>query len=142
MKILPRTFLWLALTACFAFAALTVTAQRQSGKDTLKPNPTPAPALKPIGSCDTIKGCKALKAACESKEVGGTFNPSKPDKSAGVCEKSASQGDLPANDLAAAIKKTGDAKCFTHALCGALKKTCKGTYSQPYPNVPQGTCKD
>jgi len=142
MKTFIRTFSFLALAACLAVTALNVTAQRQSGKDALKAGPTPGPVLKPIGSCNTTKGCKALKAACESKEVGGTFKPAKPDGSAGICEKSASREDLPANDFAAASKESGDAKCFNHALCGALKKTCKGTYNQANSNVPHGTCKD
>ena len=143
MKTLTRTFSLLALAACLAMAALTVTAQRQGGKGALKAGPTPGPALKPIGSCDTAKGCKALKAACESKEVGGTFKPSKPDGSAGICESSASQNVLPGiGNLAAAGKQTGDSKCFTHALCNVLSKTCKGTFTKPNSNVPHGTCTD
>lgn len=143
MKTFIRTFSFLALAACLALTALTGAAQRQGGKDALKAGPTPGPALKPIGSCDTTKGCKALKAACTSKEVGGTFKPSKPDDSAGICESSASKDVLPGiGNLAAATKETGDSKCFTHALCNVLSKTCKGTFTKPNSNVPHGTCAD
>ena len=143
MKTLNHTFSILALVTCLTLIALTATAQRQGGKDALKAGPTPGPALKPIGSCDTAKGCKALKAACHSKEVGGTFKPSNKEGTAGICDSAASKDVLPGiGNLAAATKETGDSKCFTHALCNVLSKTCKGTFTKPNSNVPHGTCAD
>ncbi len=153
MKPALRIFSALALASCVAAAVFTVEAQKKPRKGGAGPtNPTPtqdikspakSPQPKAIGSCDSLKGCKALKAACESKDVGGTFKPSKPDGSAGVCDKQMSKGSPQgASDFAAAGKDSHDATCFTQALCNALKKTCKGTYQQDNSNVPYGKCID
>jgi hypothetical protein len=153
MKPAFRIFSALALASCVVAAVFTVEAQKKSRKgDTGPTNPTPtqdiksptkSPQPKAIGSCNSLKGCTALKAACESNDVGGAFKPSKPDGSAGVCDKKTSKGSPQgANDFAAAGKDSHDATCFTHVLCNALKKTCKGTYQQDNSNVPYGKCID
>ncbi|HEV2669189.1 MAG TPA: hypothetical protein VG324_30005 [Blastocatellia bacterium] len=153
MKSAFRTFSALALAICVVAAVFTVEAQKKPRRgDTGPTNPTPTQDIKSpaknsqpkaIGSCDSIRGCNALKAACESKDVGGTFKPSKPDGSAGICDKKMSKGSPQGvSDFAAAGKDSHDATCFTQALCNALKKTCMGTYQQDNSNVPYGKCID
>jgi hypothetical protein len=151
MKSAFRTFSALALAICVVAAVFTVEAQKKPRKGGAGPtNPTPtqdikspakSPQPKAIGACDSLKACISLKVAC--KAVGGTFTPSKPDGSAGVCDKESSKkSPQRASDFAAAGKDSHDATCFTQALCNALKKACKGTYKQDNPNVPYGKCID
>jgi hypothetical protein len=92
-----------------------------------------------VGSCNSGKGCRALKKAC-LKLKGGTFKPADSQGNSGICDApsqslgSGSQGVLVANP-----NVTQDAHCFSFALCKELRKTCQGTYSQTGSN---GTCKD
>lgn len=139
----------LFLVVWVSIASFPVEAQKQRSKESPGPtNPTPtqdikapskSPKGKTIGDCDSVKGCKALKAACESKQVGGAFKPSKPDSSAGICVKEVTK---PTGNLTAPTKDARDANCYVHALCQALKPRCQGTWKQDYPNTGQGKCID
>ncbi|MEK6303513.1 MAG: hypothetical protein AABO41_22630 [Acidobacteriota bacterium] len=149
MKSAIRIIPIMALVIWVSAASFPVEAQKQRSKEGTGPtNPTPTqdikssgkdPKRKTIGDCDSVKGCKALKSACESKQVGGTFNPSKPDGSAGTCVKEATKA---MGTIAAATKDARDANCYSFALCQALKTRCQGTWKQPYPNTGIGKCVD
>lgn len=144
MKPITRILPILLLVACAA--SFSVEAQQKTGAS--KPGPTnpqdikspsKGPARKTIGDCNSAKGCKALKAACESKEVGGAFKPSNKEGTSGLCVKEAAK--VPGN-FTAPGNDTHDANCYTRALCGALRTKCKGTWKQDYPNSGIGKCID
>jgi hypothetical protein len=94
---------------------------------------------KPVGSCNSAKGCRALEKAC-LKLKGHTYKPS---NGGGICDDGkpkAATRKKGTTTLSAVGVNVNDAKCFSAALCTELRNTCQGDFEQKMPNY--GVCKD
>ena len=147
-------FAAVAMTAAFANSNHT-RDNLQSEFTAALPSPTPPAAAeggKIVGTCNTVKGCKALKDACKSLKK-HSFKTTDADGKLGVCiDQSASQPNFylrnsnppgqphkkPSADLGlAAPKNTSEATLYCHGtvMCRKVKNICAalgGNYTPVY----------
>lgn len=97
-----------------------------------------------VGTCNSAKGCKALKRACLKAK--GTYNDVNNGSSLkGTCSDKSTAKAKPTGSakLAANTGPVEDAFCSTKSFCKVLKQTCSnsgGTYKPLGRN--KGVCKD
>ena len=123
------------------FVSTAAMAQTQSRTNSAFSAGDPGGSVeKPVGSCNSPKGCHALKRAC-LKTKGHSYTPT---ESGGLCDDGKKSTAAATRQGATAFVALGgtvkDATCVSVALCKELRNTCQGDYTQI--SVGHGVCKD